>query len=60
MLTNVPFRIICAGDVPDHVTISRFRAAAPAAASMGDLFTQVLKLCAGLRMGRLGSSHGTE
>src|SRR5947209_5289290 len=51
-LTDVPFRIICAGDVPDHVTISRFRAAS--ADAVTDLFAQVLILCAGLGMGRLG------
>ena len=49
---DVAFRIICAGDAPDHVTISRFRAQTVAACE--DLFAQVLGLCAGLGMGRLG------
>nr|WP_207949664.1 transposase [Mycobacterium eburneum] len=49
---DVAFRIICAGDAPDHVTISRFRAAA--AAVCEDLFAQVLALCARLGMGRVG------
>ncbi|BBX53663.1 hypothetical protein MPOR_46890 [Mycolicibacterium poriferae] len=49
---DVAFRIICAGDVPDHVTISRFRADCADAAA--DLFTQVLMLCAKLGLARLG------
>ena len=49
---DVGFRVICAGDAPDHVTISRFRAAA--AKVCEDLFAQVLVLCARLEMGRLG------
>lgn len=49
---DVAYRIICAGDGPDHVTISRFRAALAAACE--DLFAQVLALCAELGMGRLG------
>jgi len=50
--TDVAFRVICAGDVPDHVTVARFRAALPEVA--GQLFAQVLMLCARLGMGRLG------
>jgi transposase len=50
---DVSFRVICAGDVPDHVTIARFRAAFPGAVQ--DLFTEVLVLCARLGMGRLGT-----
>jgi transposase len=50
--TDIAFRIICAGDVPDHVTIARFRAGLGAAA--GSLFDQVLMLCARLGMGQLG------
>jgi transposase len=50
--TDIAFRIICAGDVPDHVTIARFRAGLGAAA--GVLFDQVLMLCARLGMGQLG------
>lgn len=50
---DVAYRIICAGDGPDHVTISRFRA--EAAEACEDLFAQVLGLCAGLGMGQLGA-----
>src|SRR5260221_6907443 len=50
--TDVGFRGICGGDVPDHVTVARFRAGFGDAA--GELFTGVLVLCAGLGMGRLG------
>ncbi len=46
------FRVICAGDVPDHVTVARFRAAFPQLAAQ--LFTQVLVLCARLGMGKVG------
>jgi transposase len=49
---DVAFRIICGGDGPDHVTISRFRAEATAV--MEQLFSQVLVLCARLGMGQLG------
>jgi transposase len=50
--TDVAFRVICAGQVPDHVTIARFRAGLGSAA--GALFDQVLVLCARLGMGQLG------
>ena len=50
---DVAFRVICAGDVPDHVTIARFRAAFPGAAEA--LFREVLVLCARLGMGKLGT-----
>ena len=49
---DVAYRIICAGDAPDHVTISRFRA--DTAQVVEELFAQVLMLCAGLGMGQLG------
>lgn len=49
---DVAFRVICAGDVPDHATISRFRAASADAAE--GLFTQVLLLCAKLGLADLG------
>ena len=52
-LADVCFRVICAGSVPDHVTIARFRAAFPAAAQA--LFGEVLVLCARLGMSRLGT-----
>ena len=51
--TDVAFRVICAGGVPDHVTIARFRAAFPDLAR--ELFTQVLMLCARLGMGQVGT-----
>jgi transposase len=50
--TDVAFRVICGGNLPDHVTIARFRSAFPEAA--GEFFAQVLALCARLGMGKLG------
>src|SRR5216683_1778111 len=50
--TDVAFRVICAGDVPDHATIARFRAGF--ADAVPGLFAQVLILCARLGMGRVG------
>jgi transposase len=50
---DVAFRVICAGDVPGFVTISRFRAAFPGVVE--ELFTEVLVLCARLGMGQLGT-----
>jgi len=44
--------VICAGDVPDHVTICRFRSDFGDRA--GELFGEVLVLCARLGMGKLG------
>ena len=49
---DVAYRVICAGDAPDHVTISRFRA--QAAEACEELFVSVLVLCARLGMGQLG------
>jgi transposase len=49
---DVAVRIICAGDTPDHVTISRFRA--EAADVMEQLFAQVLMWCARMGRGQLG------
>jgi transposase len=51
--TDIAFKVICAGDVPDHVTIARFRAGLGAAA--GEFFAQVLGLCARLGMAQLGT-----
>ena len=51
--TDVAFRVICAGNLPDHVTFARFRADFPGA--VGDFFAEVLKLCARLGMGKLGT-----
>jgi transposase len=50
--TDVAFRVICAGDVPDHVTVARFRSGLGDGA--GALFAEVLGLCARLGMGQLG------
>jgi transposase len=50
--TDVAFRLICAGNLPDHVTFARFRSDFPGAAAA--FFTEVLILCARLGMGRLG------
>src|SRR5580704_12699736 len=50
---DVAFRVICAGNLPDHSTVARFRAGDPGAA--GEFFAQVLILCARLGMGRLGT-----
>jgi transposase len=50
--TDVAFRLICAGNLPDHATIARFRAGFAAAVPV--FFAQVLGLCARLGMGRLG------
>ena len=50
--TDVAFRVICAGNLPDHATIARFRADFTEAA--GEFFAQVLALCARLGMGKLG------
>jgi transposase len=44
--TDVAFRLICAGNLPDHSTFARFRADFGEAA--GEFFAQVLILCARL------------
>jgi transposase len=49
---DVAFRVICAGDVPDHVTIARFRQGF--GAGVEQLFEQVLVLAARLGLGQLG------
>jgi transposase len=51
--TDVAFRVICAGNIPDHVTFARFRGDFPGA--VAGFFAQVLVLCARLGMGRLGT-----
>src|ERR1700677_1816263 len=48
---DVAFRVICAGDAPDHVTVARFRQQFADAA--GSLFAEVLVLCARLGMGKV-------
>jgi transposase len=51
--TDVAFRVICGGNLPDHCTFARFRGDFPEA--VGEFFGQVLILCARLGMGRLGT-----
>lgn len=41
--TDVAFRLICAGDIPDHSVIARFRQVH--AGAFAELFAQVLLLC---------------
>jgi transposase len=50
---DVAFRLICAGDAPDHVTLARFRRKNLAA--FEDLFARVLVLCAQAGMARVGT-----
>ncbi|MBO0776476.1 MAG: transposase, partial [Actinobacteria bacterium] len=50
--TDVAFRVICGGNLPDHTTIARFREEFPEAVAA--FFAAVLALCAALGMGRLG------
>jgi transposase len=50
---DVAFRVIAANRVPDHTTISRFRAGNDQ--RLADLFTQVLALCAKAGMVRVGT-----
>ena len=49
---DVAFRVVCAGSVPDHVTVARFRQ--QFAETAAGLFAQVLVLCARLGMGQVG------
>jgi transposase len=49
---DVGFRVICAGNLPDHVTVARFR---QQFADTAGLFAQVLVLCARLGMGQVGT-----
>jgi len=51
--TDVAFRVVCGGNLPDHVTFARFRGDFPGAVAA--LFAQVLVLCARLGMGKLGT-----
>jgi len=50
--TDVAFRVICGGNLPDHSTIARFRK--DFGEAVAGFFTEVLVLCARLGMGRLG------
>jgi transposase len=49
---DVAFRVICANRVPDHTTISRFRA--EHAVVLAELFTEVLALCAKAGLVKVG------
>ena len=51
--TDVAFRLICAGNLPDHSTIARFRK--DLGEAVAGFFGEVLVLCARLGMGRLGT-----
>jgi transposase len=50
---DVAFRVICAGHLPDHVTVARFRQ--QFADTAAALFAEVLVLCARLGMGEVGT-----
>src|SRR6185437_11707878 len=50
---DVAFRVVCAGSVPDHVTVARFRQ--QFAETAAGLFAQVLVLCARLGMGQVAA-----
>jgi transposase len=50
--TDVAFRVICAGNLPDHSTIARFRK--DFGEAVPGFFAEVLILCGRLGMGRLG------
>jgi transposase len=51
--TDVAFRLVCGGNLPDHSTVARFRGAFEEA--VGEFFAQALIVCARLGMGRLGT-----
>jgi transposase len=51
--TDVAFRLICAGNLPDHSTLARFRK--ESGDDVAGFFAEVLVLCARLGMGRLGT-----
>lgn len=57
---HVAFRVLCAQDAPDHTTIARFRSRHEEAFT--DLFAQVLRLCSGAGMVKVGvvSIDGTK
>ena len=50
--TDVAFRVICAGNVPDHSTIARFRQEQAQVA--GRLFADVLEICAQAGLAQVG------
>ncbi len=51
-IEDVAFRVIAANQVPDHATVARFRATHQDA--LGELFAQVLRLCASAGLIRAG------
>jgi transposase len=51
--TDAAYRIVCAGDVPDHTVIARFRQIH--AEAFAGLFAQLLRLCREAGLGRLGT-----
>jgi transposase len=56
---DATFRLVCAGLVPDHVTIARFRRRVSADAGlMEELFYAVLGVCAAAGLGRLAIVAG--
>lgn len=50
--TDVAFRVLCGGDVPDHTRFARFRKEYQDL--FADVFEQVLMMCARAGMGRVG------
>jgi transposase len=50
---DVAYRVICAGDIPDHATLARFRAEHEAA--FAGLFAQVLAVAARAGLGRFAT-----
>ncbi|MGH9893894.1 MAG: IS1182 family transposase, partial [bacterium] len=59
-IEDVGYRILAAGNTPDHVAFSRFRKRH--LSDLADLFTQVLKLCQGAGLVKLGhvATDGTK
>jgi len=49
---DIADRVICANQTPDHATIARFRADHEVA--LGQLFGEILRLCAAAGLGKLG------
>lgn len=51
--TDIAFKVLCAGDIPDHATIARFRAGSEKA--FAGLFAQVLMIAARAGLARFGT-----
>lgn len=51
--SDVAYRVICAGKIPDHATIARFRAEHQEA--FKEVFVEVLRLCAAAGLASLGA-----